>query len=303
MAELHINPNLRTPKTTQKIMLDVCIALVPALIYSVVIFGINALILTVVSVVTCVLAEAIWQTLRKEKVTVGDLSAVVTGILIAFNMSSTTPVWVVMLADVFAIIVVKQVFGGIGNNVVNPALMGRLFTMLVYPGKLMSYVMPGAVDTTAGATVLFSVKQGMDVTYSAWDMFMGNVPGALGETSALLLLVGFAYLAYKKEVNVEAAAVYIVIVGLVGGIISGNFAASFLGGGLFLGGLFMLTDYVFVSKKGKVLYAVVAAVITLLVRYGSGTYPEGVCFGILIANCLAYFVDKIDKKPHVYGIQ
>ena len=140
------------------------------------------------------------------------------------------------------------------------------------------------------------------MAYSVWDMIIGNVPGALGETSALLLLVGFLYLAYKKEVNVEAAVVYIVVVGVVSGILNGNFAASFFGGGLFLGGLFMLTDYVFVSKKGKILYALTAAVITILVRQFS-MYPEGVCFGILIANCLAYFVDKIDKKPHVYGIQ
>ena len=134
-------------------------------------------------------------------------------------------------------------------------------------------------------------------------MIIGNIPGALGETSVLFLLIGFLYLAYKKEVNVLAAVVYIAVVGAVSGILNGgNFAASFFGGGLFLGGLFMLTDYVFVSKKGKVLYALVAAVITILVRQYS-PYPEGVCFGILIANCLAYFVDKIDKKPHVYGIQ
>ena len=302
MAELHINPNLRTPKTTQKIMLDVCIALLPALIYATVIFGVNALLLTVISVITCMAAEGIWQLIRKEQLTVGDLSAAVTGILIAFNMSSTTPVWVVMIADVFAIIVVKQVFGGIGSNVVNPALMGRLFTMVVYPGRMMSYVTPGAIDTTASATVLSAVKGGGEVAYSVWDMIIGNVRGALGETSALLLLVGFLYLAYKKEVNVEAAVVYIVVVGVVSGILNGNFAASFFGGGLFLGGLFMLTDYVFVSKKGKILYALTAAVITILVRQFS-MYPEGVCFGILIANCLAYFVDKIDKKPHVYGIQ
>lgn len=298
MAELHINPNLRTPKTTQKIMMDVCIALMPALIYSVVIFGVNSLILTAVSVITCVAAEAIWQTIRKEKVTVSDFSAVVTGILIAFNMSSNTPVWVVMIADVFAIIVVKQVFGGIGNNVVNPALMGRLFTMVVYPAKMMSYATPGAVDTVAGATVL----SGGAANYSVMDMILGNIPGALGETSALLLLAGFLYLAYKKEVNVLAAVVYIGIVGLVSGLMMGNVAAGFFGGGLFLGGLFMLTDYVFVNKSGKVLYAVVAAVLTILFRQFS-MYPEGVCFGILIANCLACFIDKVDKKPHVYGMK
>lgn len=301
MAE-HINPNLRTPKTTQKIMLDVCIALMPALIYSIVIFGMNSLILTAVSVITCMAAEGIWQTLRKEQLTITDLSAAVTGILIAFNMSSTTPVWVVMIADVFAIIVVKQVFGGIGSNVVNPALMGRLFTMIVYPAQMMRYVMPGAIDATASPTVLTAVQMGQEIPYSVGDMILGNIPGALGETSALLLLVGFLYLAYKKEVNVLAAVVYIAVVGLVSGLMMGNVAAGFFGGGLFLGGLFMLTDYVFVSKKGKLLYALAAAVLTILVRQFS-MYPEGVCFGILIANCTVALIDRIDKQPHVYGVK
>lgn len=296
MGQLHINPNLRTPKTTQKIMLDVCIALLPALVYATVIFGMNALLLTAVSVATCVVAEGAWQAIRKETVTVSDLSAAVTGMLIAFNVSSTTPIWAVMIADVFAIIVVKQVFGGIGNNVVNPALMGRLFMMVVYPAQMMSYATPGAVDTVTHATVLSGGK------YGVVDMILGNIPGALGETSALFLLVGFLYLAYKKEVNVLAAVVYIGVVGLVSGLIMGNVAAGFFGGGLFLGGLFMLTDYVFVSKSGKVLYALVAAVITIMVRCFS-FLPEGVCFGILLANCMVTLIDKIDKKPHVYGVK
>ena len=295
MGQLHINPNLRTPKTTQKIMLDVCIALLPALVYATVIFGMNALLLTAVSVATCVVAEGAWQAIRKETVTVSDLSAAVTGMLIAFNVSSTTPIWAVMLADIFAIIVVKQVFGGIGNNVVNPALMGRLFLMVVYPAQMMSYVDP-ATDAVTHATVLSGGE------YGVMDMILGNIPGALGETSALFLLVGFLYLAYKKEVNVLAAVVYIGVVGLVSGLIMGNVAAGFFGGGLFLGGLFMLTDYVFVSKSGKVLYALVAAVITILVRCFS-FLPEGVCFGILLANCMVTLIDKIDKKPHVYGVK
>ena len=295
-------PHIRSKDSTSKIMLDVLIALVPALIAAVIIFGFRALVLTAISAAACVVFEALMCLAMRRKMTVGDLSAVVTGVLLAFSLPVSCPYWVVIVGDAFAIIVVKQVFGGIGSNVVNPALMGRLFTMVVYPGRMMSYVTPGAIDTTASATVLSAVKGGGEVAYSVWDMIIGNVPGALGETSALLLLVGFLYLAYKKEVNVEAAVVYIVVVGVVSGILNGNFAASFFGGGLFLGGLFMLTDYVFVSKKGKILYALTAAVITILVRQFS-MYPEGVCFGILIANCLAYFVDKIDKKPHVYGIQ
>lgn len=313
MAEVHNNPNLRSPKTTQKIMMDVCIALCPALIGAVVFFGVNALILTVVSAVACVLAEAIWQTIRKEPLTISDFTAVVTGMLIAFNLSSKTPVWVVILADIFAIIVVKQVFGGAGSNMVNPALMGRLFVMLVYPAKMMSYAAPLGVDASSTATVLSGGN------FSAGQMIIGQIPGALGETSALLLLIGFLYLVYKKEVNWKASVIYIVIVGLVSGVymiaadpaakeavtaglVLNHLAAGFFGGGLFLGGLFMLTDYVFVSKKGKLLYAVAAAVLTVCFRCFS-VYPEGVCFGILITNCMVYFLDKISKKQHVYGIK
>ncbi len=298
MSEVHNNPNLRTDSTTQKIMLDVCIALMPALAASVFFFGINSLILTAVSAVTCVAAEGIWQLIRHEPLSVSDFSAVVTGILLAFNMSSATPVWAVMIADVFAIIVVKQIFGGLGNNVVNPALMGRLFMMLVYPAQIMNYVLPSGVDAVSTATVL----SGGASNYSVWNMILGRIPGALGETSALLLLAGFLYLVLKKEVNAAASVVYIVIVGVCSGILNGgDFASAFFGGGLFLGGLFMLTDYVFVSRKGNLIYAVTAAVITVLIRQFSG-YPEGVCFGILITNCLVYFLDLIGSKPHVYGI-
>jgi electron transport complex protein RnfD len=296
MAEVHNNPNLRSPKTSQKIMLDVCIALCPALVGAVVFFGMNALILTLVSVVTCVLTEAIYETICKKQLTISDMTAVVTGMLIAFNMSSTTPVWVVILADIFAILVVKQLFGGVGSNVVNPALMGRLFVMTVYPAKMMSYALPAGVDAASSATVLSGGS------FSAVQMIIGQIPGALGETSALLLFVGFLYLVYKKEVNWMASLVYILIVGVVSGLILGNIAAGFFAGGVFLGGLFMLTDYVFVNKKGHLLYAVVAAVVTVAIRCFS-SYPEGVCFGILLTNCAVYFIDKFAKKPHVYGIK
>ena len=300
MASPHINPHLRTTKTTKSIMRDVCIALIPALCYSTYLFGGNVLILTAAAVATCVVSEYLWQKLRHLPITVGDYSAAVTGMLLAFNMSPVTPAWVVMIASVFAIIVVKQTFGGLGSNIVNPALMGRLFVMLVYPSYLMTYVAPG-VDAVSSATVLELVQRGQAIPYSYLDMFLGRIPGALGETSALFLLIGFAYLAYSQEVNFVISGVYIGTVVLLTTIFGGDPLVNLLSGGLILGGCFMLTDYTFATIRGKIFMGLLAGVITASIRIWS-YYPEGVCFGILAANCIMGLVGKLEKT-HVYGTE
>ncbi len=282
-------------------MRDVCLALLPALVGSVVFFGSGALLINLVSVATCVLGEALWQWLHHEKITVADFSAVVTGLLFAFNLSSTTPIWVVVLGALFAIIVVKQFFGGIGNNVLNPALMGRLFVMLVYPAKIMTYVEPGRVDAIAGATILSAMKQGTDAGYSLWDAFIGKVPGALGETSALLLLAGFAYLIYRKEVNWTVSAAFFASSALVVAVYGQNPLMHLFSGGMILGGCFMLTDYNLSSNHGKLLYGVAAGIIAASIRLW-GHYPEGVCYAILIVNVMSVLLDRIVAK-HVYGAQ
>lgn len=299
MASPHINPHLRTTKTTKLIMRDVCIALLPALAYSTYIFGWNSLVLTIASVLTCVASEFIWQKLHKQPITVGDYSAAVTGMLLAFNMSPKTPAWVVMIAAVFSIIVVKQAFGGLGSNIVNPALMGRLFVMLVYPSYLMTYVAPG-VDATSSATILELVQRGEAIPYTYGEMFLGNIPGALGETSALFLLLGFAYLAYSQEVNFVISGVYIGTVVILTTIFGGDPLVNLLSGGLVLGGCFMLTDYTFATMRGKIFMGLLAGVITASIRIWS-YYPEGVCFGILAANCIMGLVGRLEKT-HVYGM-
>ncbi len=294
------NPHLRTKKTTSAIMLDVCLALLPALIGSIVFFGMQAFVLIAVSVVTCMAAEALWQLANGKSVTVTDFSAVVTGILIAFNVSSTTPVWVVMLADIFAIIVVKQFFGGIGSNVVNPALMGRLFIMLAYPAKMMSYVMPMDVDTMSGATILSSLKHGGEAGFSLMDAFLGKVPGALGETSVLLLLIGFIYLAIRKEVNLMIAAGFFATVLILVFAAGQDPLYHLCSGGLVLGGCFMLTDYNFASKRGNLIYGIAAGIVVAAIRIW-GSFPEGVCYGILIVNCMSVLLEQLKKKK-VYGM-
>lgn len=288
-------------------MMHVAIALMPALLGSVYYFGVRSLYLTGISVAVCVITEYLWQKLTKKQVTVGDFSAVVTGILLAFNMPVTVPVWVLAAAAVFSILVVKQMFGGMGNNFVNPALMGRLLTMVVWPGSVMQYVAPRtlAADAVSSATVLGAVKTGSEAGYSYLQMFFGETPGALGETSKLLLLAGFAYLCYLGIVNAEAAFTYIATVLALTfvfgpeGLFTGDILLNLLGGGLIMGACYMLTDYAFVSRRGRILYAVTAGVITAAIRIFS-IYPEGICFGILTANCLAGGLSLLRKK-HVYG--
>lgn len=300
-------PHIRTPKTTRYVMLQVAISLIPALLGSVYFFGIRALYLTGLAVAVSVLTEYLYQKLTKKQVTAGDFSAVVTGMLLAFNVPVTTPGWAVAVASVFAILVVKQMFGGLGSNFVNPALMGRLFLMVVYPGTVMQYVAPNTVtDAMSSATVLSAAKSGAESTYSYWQMFIGEIPGALGETSKLLLLIGFIYLCVKGVVNVQASLAYIATVLVLtfvfgpAGLFTGDILGNLLGGGLVLGGFYMLTDYVFVSRSGKVIFAVIAGAITAAIRIYSN-YPEGICFGILIANCLVGIMAMLEKK-RVYGV-
>ncbi|MBS6194963.1 MAG: RnfABCDGE type electron transport complex subunit D [Clostridiales bacterium] len=300
-------PHIRTERTTRSVMMHVAISLIPALLGAVYYFGIRALYLTGLSVTVCVLTEYLWQKITKRPVTAGDFSAVVTGILLAFNMPVTAPVWVVAAASVFSILFVKQMFGGIGNNFVNPALMGRLLVMVAWPGAVMQYVAPRTVaaDAVSGATVLGVVKNGGEAAYSYFQMFIGEMPGAIGETSTLLLLIGFAYMCYMGIVNCEAALTYIGTVLAVTfvfgpeGLFTGDILLNLFGGGLVLGGCYMLTDYVFTSRKGRLLYAVTAGVITAGFRIFSN-YPEGICFGILTANCMAGMLSVFYKK-RVYG--
>lgn len=300
-------PHIRTAQTTRNIMMHVAISLVPALIGAVYYFGIRALYLTGLSVAVCVLTEYIWQKITKKQVTAGDFSAVVTGMLLAFNMPVTVPAWTVVVAGIFSILVVKQMFGGIGNNFVNPALMGRLFVMVAWPGTVMQYVAPQtlAADAVSSATVLGTVKGGAEAGYSYLQMFLGEMPGAMGETSKLLLLVGFAYMCYKGIVNAEAAITYILTVLIFtfifgpDGLFTGDILMNLLGGGLIMGGCYMLTDYAFVNRSEKLIYAITAGAITAAIRIFSN-YPEGICFGILTANCMTGFLSMFYKR-HIYG--
>lgn len=312
---LHVgsSPHVRTENSTQQIMLTVIIALIPALIAGFAIFGPNALIVTLVSVVSCVLAELVIQKALKKPVRISDLSAVVTGILLAFNVPATMPLWMVALAGIFAIVIVKELFGGIGNNFVNPALAARAMLLASWSQNMGTLPQPFKPDAIAGPTPLSGGEP-----IELMDMLLGKMPGMLGEVSALALLIGAVILLWRGiiKLRIPAAmigsfAVFYVIFASLTGAEGASFAQSFqnlpaqiLSGGLILGAFFMATDYSSspMTAKGQLIYGLGAGFITALIRC-FGTYPEGVSYAILIMNVCTPLIDKYVKRQPFGGVQ
>ena len=309
------SPHVHSPVTTDTIMRDVVIALLPALAGSICFFGFRALMVTLVSVAACVFFEWAWVRLMKKDNKVYDFSAVVTGMLLAFVCPVTIPYWTIILGDFFAIIVVKMLFGGLGKNIVNPALAGRAF-MFSWPVLMNNWVKVGfqnaagifsTADAVTAATPMASIHNGQLPTESLLDLFLGNVGGSLGETSALLLLLGFGYLLIRKVLTVRIPLCYIGTVAVITFLFPmGNdrlawMGSHVLGGGLMLGALFMATDYVTspLTKLGQIIYGIGCGVITVLIRYFGG-YPEGVSYAILVMNCCVVLLDRIGR-PTKFG--
>lgn len=298
---MSLAPHIRSNESTRKIMLDVIIALTPALIGSVYYFGMNALMLIVVSIVSSVLFEAGAQKFFKKDVLVGDLSAVVTGLLLAFNLPANAPWWVAVFGAAFAIIIVKEFFGGIGSNFMNPALAARAALVASWPVIMGNYINP---DGIASATPLAIMKSGSTALPSMSRMFMGDIGGSLGETSAILLLIGAAYLLIRKVIDWKIPVFYIgstAIMLLVLGINPDMIMYHILGGGLILGAFFMATDYSSspVTPTGKIIFGIGAGVLTALIRVKGGM-PEGVSYAILLMNVASPVIDKF-TKPKVFG--
>ncbi len=309
------SPHAHSPITTRTIMRDVLIALLPALAGSVYFFGLRALMVTMISAASAMFFEWIYRKLMKLDSTAYDLSAVVTGVLLAFVCPPTIPYWCIIIGDFFAIIVVKQLFGGIGQNFVNPALAGRAF-MFSWPVFMSTWVKVGldnaagvfsTVDAVTAATPLASMHQGQMPEASILDMFLGNIGGSIGETSVLLLLIGFAYLLVRKVITVRIPLSYIGTVAVIAFLFpQGNerfawMAAQLFSGGLFLGAIFMATDYVTspVTKLGQIIFGIGCGVLTMLIRYFGG-YNEGVSYAILVMNACVVLLDKIGR-PQKFG--
>lgn len=295
------SPHIKSGESTQKIMRDVIIALIPALLASFYYFKVQAAMLVLVTVTSCVLAEYIWNRIAKKPNTIGDLSAVVTGILLAFNLSPAVPVWIAAIGGFFAIIIVKQLFGGLGHNFVNPALAARAFMMASWPVQMTTWQLPGW-DAVSTATPLALIKKGSEAVGTLpriSDLFLGNIGGTIGETSALALLIGAAYLLVRRVITPELPLSYIATVGLMtwmlGGesLFTGNFIYHILSGGLILGAFFMATDYVTspVTFIGRIIMGVGCGLMTSIIRLYGG-YPEGVSYSILLMNLVVPMIDR-----------
>ena len=302
------SPHVRSNRTVKKDMLDVIIALIPAGIASVYFFGYRALVLILASVLTCVLSEYIFNKVTKRKQSIKDLSAVVTGILLAYNVPFTLPVWQMVIGAMFAIIVAKMFFGGIGQNIVNPALAARAFLMASWSSTMTQFVPPHRVATLksvkdvsmlTGATPLMDPK-----SYSTMDLFLGNIPGCLGEVSSLAILIGACYLLVRKVIHIRIPLTYILTSVVLIGIFGEGFQNSLttvLSGGMLLGAFFMATDYTTtpVTIKGQYVFAIGAGILTAVIRVFGG-YPEGVSYSILLMNLIVPIIETY-TKPKTFG--
>ena len=303
-------PQVRTKTDTSRIMLDVIIALVPAMAFAVYQFGVHALALLAISVASAVFFEWGYRKVMKKPGSIGDLSACVTGILLVLCLPAGTPLWMPVIGTFFAIVVVKQLYGGIGKNFVNPALAGRAFLFFSWTAIMTTWAVPKAVggisveaDAVSMATPLSILKEGGDVVaqgYDYLDMFLGFMPGSLGEISSLALLIGAAYLLIRKVINWRIPVAFIGTVAVLTFIFPRNgysnldwMLYNLLSGGLLLGAFFMATDYSSspVTLNGQLLFGFGCGALTVLIRYFGG-FPEGVSFAILIMNLCAWAIDK-----------
>ena len=292
------SPHIHEGSTTQSIMRDVLIALSPATVAAIVYFGIPALINILVCVGTAVLSEFLFNLIVKKKQTVSDLSAAVTGLLLALNLSTGVNVWHCIVGSVFAIIVVKCLFGGIGCNFANPAITARIFVLIAFSGAAAGGAATNSGALVSGATPLEIIKSGdLKNLPSLFDMLIGNRGGAIGETCAIALILGGVYLIVRKVISWHTPVVFIATVFILSLIIKLDFTVALyevLGGGLLIGAIFMATDYSTspINKLGKVVFAFGCGLITMLIRF-FGSYPEGVSFAILIMNILSPYIEKL----------
>ena len=300
--KLTVSPHIHSGNSTQRIMLDVIIALMPAVIAGTVIFGLRSLAVIAVCVASCVLFEFLFNLIIKKDQTVSDLSAVVTSLLLALNLPATVPLWQCVIGSLFAIVLVKCIFGGIGCNVVNPAIAARVF-MLVAFGSLAANAYPTVVDTASGATPLVQVAEGN--TPRLFDVFFGITGGTIGETCAFALLIGFAYLLIRRVISwhipVSVIGVVFVFSFFMEGFDAMKALVLVMSGGLFIGAIFMATDYVTspATAWGKIIFGVGIGILTCVIRY-FGTYPEGVSFAILFMNILTPYIDSWTRHK-VFG--
>lgn len=301
LLNVSYGPHVRSEDTTQSIMLDVAIALLPASVFGVYQFGLKAFFVILVSVITCILTEYIYQNLMGLPVTVSDGSALVTGLLLALNLSAEVPLWIPLIGGAFAIVIVKQLFGGIGQNFMNPALGARCFLLISFAGRMTTF----AVDGVTGATPLAQMKLGEEV--NAVAMLFGKIGGTIGETSVIAILIGAIYLLYKKVIKLWIPLLYLVSFSIF--ILSfgaypfqlNYLMAHLCGGGLMLGAFFMATDYATspITKGGQIVYGIFLGILTGIFRLFGGS-SEGVSYAIIIGNLIVPLIEHM-TLPKSFG--
>ncbi|MFH1407366.1 MAG: RnfABCDGE type electron transport complex subunit D [Candidatus Omnitrophota bacterium] len=304
-------PHVRDKHSVKTIMWSVILALLPSGFAGIFIFGPRALWVILTCIATAVLTEAVIEKLTRRKITISDGSALITGILLAYNLPSNIPLWAAAAGTFFAIAIVKQAFGGLGHNIFNPALAGRVFLQVAYPRIMSSWPKPFSVDAITGATALEIKKLNFtDPLPSYWDLFIGNRGGCIGEVCIIALLLGAAYLFYKKYIYWQTPVAFIGTVAIISwifagpsGLFKGDVLFQLLTGGLVLGAFFMATDYVTspVTKKGMLIFGFGCGLITSIIRLWAG-YPEGVSYSILMMNITVPLLDRW-TKPRVFGIK
>ena len=302
-------PHIRSNASTTSIMGDVLIALLPAVVASVLVFGTRALLLEVVCVASSVLFEYLFRRLLKRSNTISNLRAAVTGLRLAFNLPAGFPIWMAILGCFVAIVIVKQLFGGIGCNFANPAITGRIFLLIAFAGQMTTWPTANSyisgIDAVSGATPLALIKEGsIEALPAVKNLLFGIRGGCLGETCAIALLIGFIYLVLRRVITPTIPVVYVATIALMSLILGYDPIYMILTGGVLLGGIFMLTDYATspATELGKVVFAVGAGIITMLIRNSSGGYPEGVSFAILLMNILCPYIAKLGHKKPFGGV-
>ena len=304
------SPHINSGRTTADIMRDVVIALIPALAMSLYFFGMKAAFVILTTVSACVAAEYVCRKIMRKPVSIGDWSAALTGLLLAFNLPPSIPLWMAAVGGIFAIVITKQLFGGLGRNFINPALAARAFLMASWPVQMTTWTTP-FLDTISSATPLAIIKKGSEaqgvLPPQILDLFTGNVAGCIGETSAIALLIGAGYLVIRRVITLEIPAAFIGTVALMtwvlGGptLFTGNVLYHIFAGGLMLGAFFMATDYTTspVTLKGKIIFGTGGGILTSVIRLYGG-YPEGVCYSILLMNLTVPLIDKY-TLPKSFG--
>ena len=296
------SPHVRSGVTTKNIMYDVAIAMIPATVWGVMQFGLYSLLVVAATVLSCVLSEYVFEVLMKKPVTISDGSALVTGMILGLNMPPSIPIWMPVLGGVFSIIVVKQLYGGLGQNFMNPALAGRCFLLISFASSMNSFIDP-MTNAVSGATPLAVLKDGG--SYDLAAMFLGKIPGTIGEISTLALLIGAAYLLAKKVISIRIPGTYILTFAIFAFIFGrqdlGYVLAEICGGGLIFGAFFMATDYVTspITPKGQIIFGICLGILTGLFRLFGGS-SEGVSYAIIFCNILVPLIEKV-TLPTAFG--